>query len=70
MRTNFFWAFLFSILGFFQSYGQSKGSFDPTNAREGEKVEFCHQHKKMAQLMQNPEFAAMYEQDKIAFDKI
>jgi len=50
------------------SYGQ-KRQFDPTNAREGEKVEYCHQHKKMAELMQNPEFASMYEQDKIAFEK-
>jgi hypothetical protein len=51
------------------SYGQKARQFDPTNAREGEKVEYCHQHKKMAELMQNPEFAAMYEQDKIAFEK-
>ena len=43
--------------------------FDPTNAREGESVEYCHQHKKMAELLKNPEFAAMYEQDKIAFEK-
>ncbi len=51
------------------SHGQKARQFDPTNAREGEKVEYCHQHKKMAELMQNPEFAAMYEQDKIAFEK-
>lgn len=51
------------------SYGQKVRQFDPSNAREGEKVEYCHQHKKMAELMQNPEFAAMYEQDKIAFEK-
>ena len=35
---------------------KTKNSFDPTNAREGERVEFCHQHKKMAELMQNPEY--------------
>ncbi len=51
------------------SHGQKARQFDPSNAREGEKVEYCHQHKKMAELMQNPEFAAMYEQDKIAFEK-
>lgn len=34
----------------------SKNSFDPTNAREGEAVEYCHQHKKMAALMQNQEY--------------
>lgn len=48
---------------------QKTTAFDPTNAREGEKVEYCHQHIKMAELMKNPEFAAMYEQDKIAFQK-
>ncbi len=51
------------------SYGQKERQFDPTNAREGEKVEYCHQHKKMAELLKNPEFAAMYEQDKITFEK-
>ncbi|MBM3159945.1 MAG: T9SS type A sorting domain-containing protein [Bacteroidetes bacterium] len=60
----------FFVIGTIGVYGQKNQKFDPTNAREGEKVEFCHQHKKMAQLMQNPEFAAMYEQDKIAFDKL
>jgi len=49
--------------------GQKSRPFDPTNAREGEKVEYCHQHIKMAELMKNPEFAAMYEQDRIAFQK-
>jgi hypothetical protein len=51
------------------SHGQKERQFDPTNAREGEKVEYCHQHKKMAELLQNPEFATMYEQDKITFEK-
>ena len=51
------------------SHGQKERQFDPTNAREGEKVEYCHQHKKMAELLKNPEFAAMYEQDKITFEK-
>jgi PKD repeat protein len=51
------------------SYGQKVRQFDPTNAREGENVEYCHQHKKMAKLMQNPQFATAYEQDKIIFEK-
>jgi PKD repeat protein len=58
------------ILTTYQVYSQKTArQFDPTNAREGEKVEFCHQHLKMAELMKDPEFAAMYEQDKIAFQK-
>jgi PKD repeat protein len=35
---------------------KTKNTFDPSNAREGEAVEYCHQHKKMAALMQNPEY--------------
>ncbi|MFM7757688.1 MAG: M43 family zinc metalloprotease [Crocinitomicaceae bacterium] len=71
MTTKFF---LFSIISIFTIsvsplLGQKSRPFDPTNAREGEKVEYCHQHIKMAELMKNPEFAAMYEQDKIAFQK-
>lgn len=31
-------------------------TFDPSNAREGEAVEYCHHHKKMALLMQNPDY--------------
>ena len=65
---TFFFNFL-TIISFSVVFGQKKNTFDPTNAREGETVEYCHQHKKMAELMQNPEFAAMYEQDKIAFEK-
>jgi PKD repeat protein len=35
---------------------KTKNTFDPSNAREGEAVEYCHQHKKMAALMQNPDY--------------
>jgi PKD repeat protein len=69
MRTHYFSFVAFTFLAFTQAFGQNKRTFDPTNAREGEKVEFCHQHIKMAELLANPEFAAMYEQDKIAFQK-
>ena len=69
MRTHYFSFIAFTFLAFTQAFGQNKRTFDPTNAREGEKVEFCHQHIKMAELLANPEFAAMYEQDKIAFQK-
>jgi PKD repeat protein len=70
MKFNYLGLGIASLLLVFQGYGQTKKNFDPSNAREGEKVEYCHQHKKMAELMKNPEFAAMYQQDKIAFDKI
>lgn len=50
--TSFLALFALSI----SAQVKTKNSFDPTNAREGEAVEFCHQHKKMAALMQNPEY--------------
>ena len=49
--------------------GQKTRQFDPTNAREGESVEYCHQHKKIAALMQNPDYVLMKQQDDIAFEK-
>lgn len=33
-----------------------KREFDPSNAREGETVEYCFQHKKMQELKKNPAF--------------
>jgi PKD repeat protein len=52
-------------LSFFQSLNaQQKVSFDPTNAREGENVEYCQSHKKMAELMKDPAYAkARQEQE-------
>ena len=49
--------FLFCLITF-SAFGQNikKNAFDPTNAREGEGVEYCQTHKKMAELMQNPEY--------------
>ncbi|MEY3049781.1 MAG: hypothetical protein RL365_1819 [Bacteroidota bacterium] len=35
---------------------KTKNPFDPSNAREGEAIEYCHQHKKMASLMQNSDY--------------
>ena len=37
--------------------------FDPTNARDGETVEYCLTHKKMAALMQNLEYVKSLELD-------
>ena len=37
--------------------------FDPTNARDGEAVEYCLTHKKMAALMQIPEYVKSLELD-------
>ena len=37
--------------------------FDPTNSRDGETVEYCLTHKKMAALMQIPEYVKSLELD-------
>jgi PKD repeat protein len=34
--------------------------FDPTNAREGETVEYCHQHKLMNELLKDPKMMQIY----------
>jgi hypothetical protein len=39
MRTHYFSFIAFTFLAFTQAFGQNKRTFDPTNAREGEKVE-------------------------------
>lgn len=56
----------FSLLfiGFFLSTIVSaqvqQRQLDPTNMREGEHVEYCGTHKKLAEAMKNPAFAAQY----------
>ncbi len=40
----------------FFCFGQKKSTFDPSNARAGESVEYCHTHKKMAALLNDPAY--------------
>lgn len=49
----------------FNASAQNKNTFDPTNARPGESVEYCHTHKKLEKMLQNPQAAAIYQQDKL-----
>ncbi len=42
-----------------------QADFDPTNARDGETVEYCHSHKKHAELLLNPAAAASFAQDEV-----
>ena len=35
---------------------QNNRVFDPTNARDGESVEYCHQHIKMRELRKDKKF--------------
>lgn len=52
---------IFSVIGLlsitFSGLSQTN-DFDPTNAREGETVEYCQTHKKMAALRNTPEYQA------------
>lgn len=57
--------FLLSIIWSGYAQNKSLSSFDPTNAREGERVEYCHQHKKLAALMQNPAYVQQRMLDSI-----
>ena len=49
-------------------FAQSKRVLDPANMREGESIEYCTHHKKMSELLKDPEFSASFEQDKIDFE--
>lgn len=71
MKNNFLLLFTALILSLFQQLNaQKKPTFDPTNARDGEKIEYCHQHKKQALLMQNEEYIKMKQQDDVEFQKV
>ena len=57
---------LFSILAVAQLFAfnaQKTNTFDPTNAREGEQVEYCITHKKMNQILSNPANVLIKGQD-------
>ena len=67
-EINFF--ILFTVLHFTFINAQNKNSFDPTNARIGEGVEYCHTHKKMAKLKANTEFQKMQKALDKEYEKI
>ncbi len=57
--------FAIASLGFSQ-----QRVLDPTNMREGEKVEYCHTHTLHNQMMQNnPEYAAEYVKNQTKFNQ-
>lgn len=62
--------FKLSVLGFclFSSwavFGQNP-TVSSANTRDGEDVEYCHQHTKLNELLNNPAFAAQYALDRQA----
>jgi len=58
---------LFVLFSIFLASAQvrTKNSFDPTNAREGEHVEYCHTHKKMAALSMNQDYLVQKKLDSL-----
>ena len=69
MNSKISIAFSFVLFSFFTLFSQVKRTIDPTNVRDGEQVEYCIQHKKMAALMQNPDYVLQKQQDDIEFAK-
>jgi PKD repeat protein len=57
---------LFSSL---HSIAQNTRKFDPSNARDGETVEYCHQHIKMAELIKSSEFIEMNKPGELEFQQ-
>ncbi len=47
-----------------------KKPFDITNAREGENIEYCHQHIKLMESMKDPAFVLIKEQDDLEFEQL
>ena len=69
MNSKISIAFSFVLFSFFTLFSQVKRTIDPTNVRDGEQVEYCIQHKKMAALMQNTDYVLQKQQDDIEFAK-
>ena len=59
-------SFLISSL---HSIAQDTKKFDPANARDGENIEYCHQHVKMAKLRKNQDFIEMNKPGEIEFQQ-
>ena len=69
MNSKISIAFSFVLFSFFTLFSQVKRTIDPTNVCDGEQVEYCIQHKKMAALMQNTDYVLQKQQDDIEFAK-
>ena len=59
----------FSFLFAGTNFAQKTRVFDPTNARDGESVEYCHQHVKMRELNNDINFRAINAESEAEFDQ-
>jgi PKD repeat protein len=63
MKKNYL-SIIGAILLSSSAFSQSQ-TFDATNARDGESVEYCITHKKRNELLQNPQAVASFAQDEL-----
>ncbi|MEY3199431.1 MAG: hypothetical protein RJA13_1389, partial [Bacteroidota bacterium] len=64
MKNNLIFLLGFFLIPNLTGFSQSS-SFDASNARDGESVEYCHQHKKTNALKQNPSYLQALQQDEV-----
>jgi PKD repeat protein len=64
-------ALLFScFIASFITVSAQKKPFDASNAREGESVEYCHQHIKLIEALKDSVFARQFEKDQAESQKL
>ena len=62
---------LFScFIASFITVSAQKKPFDASNAREGESVEYCHQHIKLIEALKDSVFARQFEKDQAESQKL
>jgi PKD repeat protein len=64
MKNNLIFLLGFFLIPNLTGFSQSS-PFDASNARDGETVEYCHQHKKTNALKQNPAYLQALQQDEV-----
>ena len=69
-KSQLLLAFLSIIFFSMNANAQQKRTLDPGNMREGEKIEYCIQHKKQAELMKNPAYLLAKELDDAEFESL
>ena len=62
MKKNLIFLLGFFLISNLTGFSQSS-TFDASNARDGETVEYCHQHKRTNALKQNPAYLQALQQD-------
>lgn len=67
MKKNLF---LFCFIASSISISAQKKPFDASNAREGESVEYCHQHIKLIESLKDSVFARQFEKDQAESQKL